>query len=71
MRKENIVVEFLSRVPIVADSLPVGGQFSDEHLFAVIVKTPWYADAANCMETRKLPAHLPSWEKKLIVQRSA
>lgn len=38
--KENLVVDFLSRIPIVADSSPVEDQFPDKHLFCVTIKTP-------------------------------
>ena len=42
--KENVVAYFLSRVPKTNDTLIVDDQFPDEHLFAVAVKNPWYAD---------------------------
>lgn len=46
-------------------------QFPDEHLFAMTVETPWYANVTNYMEAGKLLAHLSSQENNLIVQRSA
>jgi hypothetical protein len=45
--------------------------FPDEHLFAVAVKTPWFADMANYLATGRLPAHFSSPQKKRIVQQSA
>ena len=45
--KENPVADFLSRMPKPVDATVVEDQFLDEHLFAVSVKTPWYADVVN------------------------
>eukprot|EP00253_Pinus_taeda_P029785 PITA_29785 len=68
--KENLVADFLSHVPKTNDSAAVEDQFPDEHLFDVIVKTPWYMDVANYLAVGKLPKHLMPSERKLIVQRS-
>lgn len=46
-------------------------QFLDEYLFAIVVKTPWYADVTNYMAVGNLPKHLKKWERKHIVQHSA
>jgi hypothetical protein len=43
----------------------------NQHLFIVTIKTLWYDDVENYMEAGKLPAHLSSRERKLIVQRNA
>jgi hypothetical protein len=40
-------------------------------MFDVTIKTPWYVDVVNYLETEKLPTHRSSRENKLIVQRSA
>eukprot|EP00253_Pinus_taeda_P002517 PITA_02517 len=45
--KENLVADFLSRMPKLVDAATVEDQFLDEHLFVVVVQTPWYADVAN------------------------
>jgi hypothetical protein len=45
--KENQVAEFLSRLKTPGEIVPVSDNFLDEHLFAISVKTPWYADIAN------------------------
>jgi hypothetical protein len=66
--RENIVVDFLSRIPKTDDSLAVEDQFPDEHLFSVTSKPPWYSYVENYLAVGKLPAHLSSREKKLIVQ---
>ena len=39
--KENLVANFLSRMPKPVDVVAVKDQFPDEHLFAVTAKTPW------------------------------
>ena len=68
--KENRVVDFLSWMPKTDDSAAVEYQFPNEHLFVVIVKTPWYADVANYLEVGKLPKYLMRNERKQIVQRN-
>eukprot|EP00253_Pinus_taeda_P007096 PITA_07096 len=45
--KENPVANFLSRMPKPVDAATVEDQFPDEHLFAVAIQTPWYANIAN------------------------
>ena len=67
-RKENPVVDFLSRMPKTDDLAAVEVQFLDEHLFVVTVKTPWYANVANYLAVGKLPKHLTPNERKQIVQ---
>ena len=67
---ENLVADFLSRVPMTDDLVAVENQFPDEHLFAVTMKTSWYADVANYLAVGKLPKHLTPSERKLIVQHS-
>ena len=68
--KENPVADFLSRIPKSIEAATVEDQFLDEHLFAVAVQTPWYADVANYLAVGKLPKHLTPNERKQIVQKS-
>eukprot|EP00253_Pinus_taeda_P024859 PITA_24859 len=69
--KENPVADFLSRMPKpVTAKAAVEDQFLDEHLFVVVVQTPWYANVANYLAVGKLPKHLTPNERKQIVQRS-
>jgi hypothetical protein len=68
--RENLVANFLSHIPKTNDSLKVEDQFPDEHLLAVTYKPPWYVDVENYLAVRKLPAHLSSSERKIIVQCS-
>ena len=46
--KENVDVDFLSRVNLSAgEEGMVDDQLPDEHLFAISVLSPWFADIAN------------------------
>jgi hypothetical protein len=69
--RENIVSYYLSCIPKTNNYLTVEDQFLDEHLFTVTIKTPWYTDVTNYLAVGKLPAHLSSRERKLIIQCSA
>eukprot|EP00253_Pinus_taeda_P033510 PITA_33510 len=68
--KENLMVDFLSRVPKTVDLEAVEDQFPYENLFAVIMKTPWYTNVVNYLVVGKLPKHLTPRERKIIIQRS-
>eukprot|EP00253_Pinus_taeda_P014430 PITA_14430 len=68
---ENLVADFLSRIPKLNDPLAVDDQFLDEHLFFVAMKMPWYANVGNYLAVGKLPKHLTTRERKLIVQCNA
>ena len=61
--KQNTVADFLSRIQNTKEDSPVEDKFPDEYLFAVTIKTPWYADIANYLVTGKLPSHLFPSEK--------
>jgi len=48
--KENVVVDFLSRMNMPAsEEGMVDDQLPDEHLFAILVLSPWFADIENYM----------------------
>jgi hypothetical protein len=53
-----VVVDFLSRLHINDDNLPVDDSFLDEHLFAVSSHSPWYKGISNYLVARKVPPHL-------------
>jgi hypothetical protein len=57
-RKDNVVAEFVSRIKNEDDDIPIDDIFPNEHLFSLSVNTPWFADMANYLATRKLPSHL-------------
>jgi hypothetical protein len=69
--RENLVADFLSRIPNTDNSLTVEDQFLDEHFFTVTIKTPWYVDVVNYLAVGKFPVHVSSRERKLIVHHSA
>ena len=62
--KENLVADFLSKMPKPIDAAAVEDQFPDEHLFVVAIKTPWYADVANFLEIGELLKHLTPNDRK-------
>jgi hypothetical protein len=56
--KENVVVDFLSRLHINDYNSPVDDSFLDENLFAASSHSPWYADIANYLVEGKVPPHI-------------
>eukprot|EP00253_Pinus_taeda_P019952 PITA_19952 len=70
--KENVVAEFVSRVnfPIGEEGM-VGDQIPDEHLFFILVLSPWFADIENYLVSTQFPPHLSSKEKSKIVRKGA
>jgi hypothetical protein len=69
--RDNLVVDFLSRLIHTGDNAPVDDNFLDENMFSISTYTPWYADVANYLVTRKLPQNMSSREKQRIIQLSA
>jgi hypothetical protein len=65
--RDNLVVDFLSRLIHTGDNTPVDDNFPDENLFAISTYIPWYADVANYLVTGKLPQNLSSREKQRII----
>ena len=69
---ENFAADFLSRVNLPAgEEGMVNDQIPDEHLFAISVLSPWFADIANYLVSAQFPPHLSSNEKSKIVRKSA
>ena len=69
--KENQVADFLSRLNIKGENVPVFDEFPDEHLFSLATHTPLFADIANYLAIGELPQHLSSKEKQIIIRLSA
>eukprot|EP00253_Pinus_taeda_P032751 PITA_32751 len=70
--KENVVADFLSRLDLPAgEDRTVDDQMRDEHLFAISVLCPWFADIENYLVSTQFPPHLSSKEKSKIVRKSA
>jgi hypothetical protein len=56
--KENVVADFLSRIPQDSTGTPVDDDFPDEHLFAVATKTPWVCRYSKLSSHRKITISL-------------
>ena len=69
--KENVVVDFLSRLTISDDCTATEDSFPDEYLFSISTHSPWYADIANYLAAGKFPHQLSSKERRRIIQQSA
>ena len=69
--RENQVADFLSRLNNYGEVVLVLDNFHNEHLFAISIITPWYADIANYLSPGKLPPSMKSKEKKRIIKQSA
>eukprot|EP00253_Pinus_taeda_P033712 PITA_33712 len=69
--KQNTVADFLSRIHNTKEDSPVEDKFTDEYLFAVTTKTPWYADIANYLVIGKLPPQLFPSKRRKIIQESS
>ena len=69
--RENLVAYFLSCIQHDDGAKPFDDTFPHEHLFAVSVQTPWFADIANYLLTGKLPNHLSPHKKRRIVIQSS
>lgn len=65
--KDDTVVDFLSRIQNDNKDVPVKHNFLNQYLFAVSIKSPWFADITNYLATRKLPSYLSPWEKRKVI----
>jgi len=54
-RKKNFVIYFLWRLTNTIDDEVVDDNFPDEHIFAMSIETPWFADIANYLATINFP----------------
>jgi len=70
-RKQNIVADFLSRIQNDNNGVPLEDNFPDEYLFVVSIKSPYFSDIANYLDTGKLPPYLSPQEKNKVIQTSA
>ena len=68
--KSNVVVDFLSRLNNPGEVTSVNDDFPYEHLFAMSIDSPWFADIDNYLVTGKTPPHLSAREKWNIIQKS-
>ena len=70
--RENVVVEFFSRLTLlVGEEGMVDDRLSNEHLFVILVLSPWFADIANYLIFAQFPPNVSSKEKNKIIRKSA
>ena len=50
-RRDNLVVDFLSRLIHIGDNTPVDDNFLDENIFFISTYIPWYEYVANYLIT--------------------
>jgi len=65
--KENIVVDFLSRIQNDNKDVPTKDNFPDEYFIVVSIKSPWFANIANYLATGKVPSYLSPREKRKVI----
>jgi hypothetical protein len=49
--REILVAYFLSLINNASETVSVVDSFHDENLFAISIKSPWFADIANYLST--------------------
>lgn len=69
--KENIVVDFLSRMQNGNNDTLIVDSFYDKYLLTVSTKTPWFADIANYLAIGKSPPQLSTKERHKFIKGSA
>ena len=63
---------FLSRLTLsIGDEGMVDDQLPNEHLFAILVLSPLFADIENYLVSAQFPLNFSSKEKREIVSKSA
>eukprot|EP00253_Pinus_taeda_P034267 PITA_34267 len=70
---DHAAIRYLMNKPDVnaREDVTVDDQMPDEHLFAISVLSPWFADIANYLVSAQFPPHLSSKEKSKIIRKSA
>jgi hypothetical protein len=66
--KDNVVVDFLSRLTSNENVPPVEDLFPDEHLFVISTNSPWFTNIANYLDAGTLPHHLSPKERHNIIK---
>lgn len=63
--KENVVADFLSRVNLPAgEEGMMDEQIPDEHLFSMLVLSPWFSHIENYLVSTQFPPHLSLKEEQ-------
>lgn len=65
--KYNVAANILCRLNIIDEDTPVEYIFPDEHIFAISIHNPSYADNANYLAIGKMPHNFPSREQWIII----
>jgi len=68
--KDNVVVDFLSRIEHDGKNIPIEDNFPNEHPFEVFANTSWYEHIINYLSIGKIPHHLSYKEKMKIIYQS-
>jgi len=69
-RKDNVVVDFLYRLAIDNECMPVEDYFLDEYISSISTHSLWYADITNYLVAGRLQKHLSSHEKRRVFHKS-
>jgi len=69
--KDNVVVDFLSRLNVQGNNEPVDDVFPDEDLFAISIQSLWFANLANYLVLGKCPQHFNSKQIRRLVRESS
>lgn len=62
--KDNVVADFLSRLTIGDECMPVEDHFLDEYIFSTSTHSPWYADIANYFVAIRFTQTYPQEKRK-------
>ena len=65
------MADFLSRINTSGEDVPVIDYFPDENLFAISIKSLWFADIAKYLFSGKLPSYFSPREKRQVIKQSA
>lgn len=68
--EENVVEDFLSRLPTQLVEGFVDDYFLDEYLFSLTLQTPWFFHIVNYLVAGQIPPHFSPREKRQLVHRS-
>lgn len=70
--KENVAAEMLSIFTLLPrEEGMVNDQLPDQHLFSILVLSPWFVDIENYLVLAQFLPHLSSKEKCKIMRKSA
>jgi hypothetical protein len=65
--RENVVVDFLSRITNKGEVVPVEDTFPNEHFFSLYTNSPWFAGIDNYLAAGRLLQHLSPKEHQRVI----